>query len=243
MHPELPPETEADALRLADGASYLASRGPDGVAELKRWVAVAKGAPWLNKIQVHGAIANGWTELVQYLLEEPAVRSDANAFDANTGYAPLHFAVVWGRPGIAVLLLSRGADPELRTVGKAENTAFDMARVRLGRLLLPKLDRHDGIEQMREEGRELVRLLEGVYKAGGYAAWAFGELRNRHVQRHSPALIAHALRAEIAVLRELVQRGRAEVDLSLPFACRESPARRSLEGAHFDRPSRTVRCG
>jgi len=182
-------------------------------------------AAWLKRTQVHGAIANGWTDMVKFLLECPAIRADANGVDRPSGYRALHFAVVWGRPGIAVLLLSHGADPNLRAVcrGGAELTPLDMARRRQGRLERPKLDGHDGIEAMREEGRELVGLFAGVEKRG-YAQWALSELRNRYVQRHSPKLISRALRAELGLLRELVQRGRAEVMALEEVARRERAA-------------------
>ena len=45
----------------------------------------------------------------------PDVASNVNGADASNGYRPLHMATVWGRPSMAVLLLSLGADPSLRS--------------------------------------------------------------------------------------------------------------------------------
>lgn len=62
LKPEIPPENEEEALRLVAGGSYIASRGPDGIVELRRWIEVASGQPWLRRIQVH------WSRLVVEVL-------------------------------------------------------------------------------------------------------------------------------------------------------------------------------
>ena len=208
--PEVPPATAEDADGLRRGFDYLASRGPDGMPEVKRWLLVAhRPAPWLRQVQVHGAVANDHIEMVKFITAHPDVLADVNVVDQGTGYRPLHHATVWGRPSMAVLLMSRGADPTLRN--RADATPFDMARQRLGRLLSPKLDSYDDIDYMRQEGRELVEIFEAVEKAGSYERWAAAAIGNRHVLRHSARLVSNANRTAIAVLRELVMRGRARV--------------------------------
>ena len=57
---------------------------------------------------------------------------DVCAVDEKTGYAPLHMAAVWGRPGIIVLLLSRGA--RLDQLNRDGATALEMAMQRVTRL-------------------------------------------------------------------------------------------------------------
>lgn len=52
LRPEVSPESDADAAKLVQGAEYLASRGPDGLPELKRWIMVAAGRPWLRQLKV-----------------------------------------------------------------------------------------------------------------------------------------------------------------------------------------------
>ena len=211
LKPEVPPTNEAEAERLAAGASYIASRGPDGLEELRRWLAVAQGQPWLKGIQVHGAVVNDWAMVVKMLLTNAEVGCDINAIDKN-GYSPLHVATIWGRVSMAVLLLSLGADITVRSVDENESTPSGMARLRLSRLLKPSLDTHEDIGHMRTEGRELVNLFDSVERAGSYAAWAVEHgAANRHVQRHTPRLIANAQRAKLCLLRELLVRGRATV--------------------------------
>ena len=84
---------------------------------------------------------------------------------------------------MAVLLLSRGARYSDRS-GIGDDTAFAIARARLGKLRAPRLDSQDDIGHLRAEGTELVRLFEGIERAAGdYEKWATGgtETNNRHV--------------------------------------------------------------
>jgi hypothetical protein len=159
---------------------------------------------------VHGAVANNWPEPIKLCLTHPDVGSDVNGPDKD-GLTPLHFAAIWGRPNLTVLLLSLGADPTLRDK-RSDNTPFDTARQRLSKLLQPKLDSYEGIEEMRTEGQELVDIFQGLSNIGNdYKAWASREVRNRYVQRHSPRLIGHRQRQQLGLLRELVLRQRATV--------------------------------
>ena len=52
---------------------------------------------------------------MQFLHMYIDMASDVDGADASNGYRPLHMATVWGRPSMAVLLLSLGADPSLRS--------------------------------------------------------------------------------------------------------------------------------
>mmetsp|Transcript_82476 Transcript_82476/g.160861 ORF Transcript_82476/g.160861 Transcript_82476/m.160861 type:complete len:511 (+) Transcript_82476:40-1572(+) len=217
LTPEIPPTNEEETKRLADGASYMASRGPDGIVELRRWIAVGSGQQWLRRTQVHGAVANNWVEPIKLCLTHPDVLSDVNGVDKD-GLTPLHFAAIWGRPNLAVLLLSLGGDPTLQDL-RSGNTPFDTARQRLAKLLQPKLDQHKDIEYMRVEGLELAGIFEGLHDVGNdYAKWAYLKFTNRYVQRHSPRLIAHRQRAELCLLRELVLRSRATVRTAVEVA-------------------------
>jgi hypothetical protein len=86
--------------------------------------------------------------------------------------------VIWGRPGMVVMLLSLGADINIETPEEGL-TPYDMARQRLNKLLAPRLNQHDDIRTLREEGDEIVRILEGVTRAKGYVAWAETQINNR----------------------------------------------------------------
>jgi hypothetical protein len=130
LHPKPEPADEAEAKRLTDGASYIASRGHEQLPELKRWIEAASGADWMRRVQVHGAVANNHGRVVQMLLDEVGVDADCRDKD---GWCPLHYSAIWGRPGIAVLLLSRGADHTARSQ-LDDNTPFDISRIRLGKV-------------------------------------------------------------------------------------------------------------
>ena len=45
-------ENEAEAKRLTDGASYIASRGHEQLPELKRWIEAASGADWMRRVHL-----------------------------------------------------------------------------------------------------------------------------------------------------------------------------------------------
>lgn len=49
LHPEITPSTAEEATRLAEGASYIASRGLEAFSQLKEWVAAAGGHPWIRQ--------------------------------------------------------------------------------------------------------------------------------------------------------------------------------------------------
>lgn len=212
LHPEIPPATDDEAERLANGASYVASLGMAEIDELRRWIRLANGHRWTLMVQPHGAIANGHVFVVKYLLDTVLV--DVNGRDHKTRFTPLHFAAVWGRPGMAVLLLSRGADPHLLTVDN--ETAAHIAVTRLEKLRKVS-DAYENIERMREEGQELAEILLGV-EAQGYTRWAQGQISNKLVQRHSPKVIRAAQRMSMCVLRELVVRERAVLASTMPEA-------------------------
>jgi len=127
---------------------------------------------------VHGAVANNWVEPIKLCLTHPDVLSDVNGVDKD-GLTPLHYAAIWGRPNLAVLLLSLGGDPTLQDL-RSGNTPFDTARQRLAKLLQPKLDQHKDIEYMRVEGLELAGIFEGLHDVGNdYAKWAYLKFTNR----------------------------------------------------------------
>ena len=117
------PTTAAEALILSDAASYIASKGNEQLALLKEWIEIGRGEAWTRDIKVHGAAVNGHTNVVKYLLDE-VEGIDVCAVDEKTGYAPLHMAAVWGRPGIIVLLLSRGA--RLEQLNREGQTALEV---------------------------------------------------------------------------------------------------------------------
>ena len=214
---------------LVAGFSYIASRGKEQLSELKRWIQQAGDAAWLRRALVHGATANNHNEVVQLLLDE--VGCDVNRRDKD-GWAPLHYASIWGRPGLAVLLLSRGAEFDRRsTIG--DDTAFDIARARFAKLKAKKLDSYQDIDHLRSEGYELVQIFEGVKRAGGsYEGWARPQgLNSPHVLRYSPALVASAQRLEITKIRELILRKRASVKSIAELEAEETARKAALEAA------------
>eukprot|EP00617_Octactis_speculum_P017357 CAMPEP_0185771688 /NCGR_PEP_ID=MMETSP1174-20130828/64667_1 /TAXON_ID=35687 /ORGANISM="Dictyocha speculum, Strain CCMP1381" /LENGTH=246 /DNA_ID=CAMNT_0028457617 /DNA_START=39 /DNA_END=776 /DNA_ORIENTATION=+ len=204
LHPERVPETQEDADRLSDGAAYIASRGGESLPELRKWLKAGKGQPWTRNIGVHGAVANGHALVVRVLLDQGGV--DVDLTDKKTGYSPLHQATVWGRPGVAVLLLSRGANRHALT--REGETALQMADERLKKLLEVS-DFYDDILTMRREARELTALFRGIDAVGGYPEWARHQTSNKFVQRHSPRLVMATNRLALVKLRELFHAGRA----------------------------------
>uniref|UniRef100_A0A7S2SRH5 Uncharacterized protein n=1 Tax=Rhizochromulina marina TaxID=1034831 RepID=A0A7S2SRH5_9STRA len=228
LHPETPPRSPEEAQRLIDGASYIASRGLESFNQLKTWIHLAEGQPWIKHIQVQGAVANNHSVVVKYLLDEVGV--DINCLDSRNGCTPLHYACIWGRPGLAVLLLSRGADMSITT--PKDETALRIAVARLEKLKRVR-DSYDNIEEMRREGQMLVDILQGV-TGEGYAAWARRQINNHFVQKHSPRLISAAQRLELVVMRALVHTGRAAV-----LTCEEQTAR-ELERLRAARPVKSL---
>lgn len=78
LDPSVVPEDVEAADRLSDGASYIASRGPDAEALLVSWITKASGRPWIARAQVHGAVANDWPRSICLLLD---AGSSVNAID------------------------------------------------------------------------------------------------------------------------------------------------------------------
>jgi ankyrin repeat protein len=76
----------------------------------------------LSETALHKAVREGHRETVEALLET----CDVNA-ESNIGMTPLHWACVTGNQEIAELLLSHGADPNMRDECIDGMTAADMA--------------------------------------------------------------------------------------------------------------------
>lgn len=161
------------ALKSAD---YLASRGADGIPALKdlckqkKVGGAALPAGWQTKIPLQGAVMNSHMNTsLKYLVEEIKVDLDAPL----AGDPPIHTAVAWGRPEVVAYLLAKGADANALD---AEGLT-PLAAAKRRQDLLEAGDANQceengmDIEGLREGGKALVALLQGVADENGYSSY------------------------------------------------------------------------
>jgi len=207
--------------RQLSTADYLASRGADGLAALRRLASETEaregdGAPlvalpdgWQRAIPLKGACMNGHVATLAYLVD--AHRCDLDLIDAASGDTAAHVAVAWGRVDAVAWLLARGARSDVEDETGATLAAAAKRRSRLldrGDAVFAEKLRNRGmdIDALREEGTALTKMLDAVERTGGWAAFSRKFPRRPRVARAAPWLAAAADRAELAMAYSLVSR-------------------------------------
>jgi len=152
---------------------------------------------------------------LRFLVDETKVETLNSKTD---GYYPLQLAIIWGKPHIMVYLFSRGAEAVMEG-----ESVMDMARLRQQRLQEAFERAGEGvefenfsitksrIEPLLEEGREMLRVLEGIEVQGSYLAWATNNPTHPLVRRFSTDIRCSEPRYEVVVLRALVHAERASL--------------------------------
>eukprot|EP00929_Paragymnodinium_shiwhaense_P053342 TRINITY_DN26690_c0_g1_i2.p1 TRINITY_DN26690_c0_g1~~TRINITY_DN26690_c0_g1_i2.p1 ORF type:complete len:441 (+),score=100.24 TRINITY_DN26690_c0_g1_i2:105-1427(+) len=232
-----PPQPSSDDYAHLEESFVLTGRGLAGFEQLRKKLSAYEGQPWVRHIQLNNAVKTGNMTVLRYLVDEVGVQT-VNA-GTRVGYTALQMAVVWGQLDMIVYLLARGADPLLWKEGGG-NVA-DQARLRQQRLydfltrsadLPPDFANLDPrkVEQMYEEGKTMVEVLEGVEAAGSYNAWACCNRRHPLVKRFSWDLAEPEPRRRLIVIRALALQGRAtlrEPHERAQFAKAVAPSRKA----------------
>ena len=166
-------------------ADYLGSRGADGLTALKklatqtsvdeggRKAALPRG--WNKAIPLHGAAMNAHVDTtLAYLVDDLGCDLDKKNGD---GDAPLHVAVTWGRPEVADYLLSRGAffaakDADGLTPREAAHRRQSLLESGDPAYVARCVEKGMDIPGLREGGKALCKLLDGVAAAGSYTKYA-----------------------------------------------------------------------
>ena len=204
--------------RQLENADWLGSRGLDGLDKLRALVQLTEandggmGHPlvalprgWYRAIPLHGAVMNNHVATtLPFLVEDLGVGLESP--EKKAGNRPAHTAVIWGHNDVVAYLLARGARHD------AENsegmTLAPMARRRQALLVGgTQAERayyaRNGVplDYLVDEGARLVRMLDGVERAGSWDAWASGGVARPLVARAAPWLLAAQRRLDLFLVR------------------------------------------
>ena len=171
-------DLEAALDKALKSADYLASRGADGIAALKDLckqkkvggTTLPKG--WQQKIPLQGACMNSHMNTsLKFLVEE--IKVDLDAPEPLSGDPPIHTAVAWGRPEVVAYLLAKGAnanalDAEGLTPLQAAKRRQALLESGDAKYVNRCEEQGMDIKSLREGGKALVALLQGVADEDGY---------------------------------------------------------------------------
>ena len=171
-------DQEAALDKALKSADYLASRGADGIAALKDLckqkkvggTTLPKG--WQQKIPLQGACMNSHMNTsLKFLVEE--IKVDLDAPEPLSGDPPIHTAVAWAAPEVVAYLLAKGANANTLDAERIHPSTSGQAppgppRVSDAKYVNRCRSRAWTSRALREGGKALVALLQGVADENGY---------------------------------------------------------------------------